>query len=232
MMHRFRKSLWVAALAVILGTAASARADLTITVQEDGGAVQTIVNVKGNPTTDLFGAANATTADYQIKIDSGESNQTGTLAELLSSVLDIKKTGTGTGTLHIVIMGTGYSAPTTPPAIDLLSHIATTTAVGSAKSTFAFQSFVGATGFGSQSQNVSAAGSDSNDVHGLITSLAAPFSIRETIDLNLSQQNDQINYASSTTLTPVPAPAGLVLALTGLPVLGIGGWLRRRRKLA
>jgi len=31
------------------------------------------------------------------------------------------------------------------------------------------------------------------------------------------------------TLSGVPAPAGLVLALTGMPVLGAGAWLRRRR---
>ncbi len=33
-------------------------------------------------------------------------------------------------------------------------------------------------------------------------------------------------------LAPVPAPAAVVLALTGLPVLGIGGWIRRRRQMA
>jgi hypothetical protein len=27
----------------------------------------------------------------------------------------------------------------------------------------------------------------------------------------------------------VPAPAGLVLALTGLPCLGLGTWFRRRK---
>jgi hypothetical protein len=37
------------------------------------------------------------------------------------------------------------------------------------------------------------------------------------------------NVSASTTVTSVPAPAGLVLALTSVPVLGIGAWLRRRR---
>jgi hypothetical protein len=32
------------------------------------------------------------------------------------------------------------------------------------------------------------------------------------------------------TMSPVPAPAGLVLALTALPCLGVGRWLRRRTK--
>lgn len=31
---------------------------------------------------------------------------------------------------------------------------------------------------------------------------------------------------------PVPAPAGLILALTGMPALGLGAWLRRRRAAA
>lgn len=44
--------------------------------------------------------------------------------------------------------------------------------------------------------------------------------------------NGNINFASTTTLTGVPAPAGLVLALTALPAMGVGGWLSRRRKRA
>jgi hypothetical protein len=37
------------------------------------------------------------------------------------------------------------------------------------------------------------------------------------------------NNNSITSSSAVPAPAGLVLVLTGLPVLGVGSWLRRRK---
>jgi len=39
----------------------------------------------------------------------------------------------------------------------------------------------------------------------------------------------QLNLTGTTTLSTVPAPAGVVLALTGLPILGLGHWLRRRK---
>jgi hypothetical protein len=38
------------------------------------------------------------------------------------------------------------------------------------------------------------------------------------------------DVSGSVSVTPVPAPAGFMLALAGLPCLGIGAWLRRRRQ--
>jgi len=40
------------------------------------------------------------------------------------------------------------------------------------------------------------------------------------------------NASDTSSVTATPAPAGLVLALAGLPCLGIGQWLRRRRQAA
>jgi len=60
-----------------------------------------------------------------------------------------------------------------------------------------------------------------------------PFSMTSSIlyDVTLTGAGGQHSFNSSFNLTAaVPAPAGVVLALTGLPVLGIGGWIRRRRQ--
>jgi len=60
-----------------------------------------------------------------------------------------------------------------------------------------------------------------------------PFSITDvlTFTFTLSAGSGQTTAnVSASTVASVPAPAGLVLALSGLPVLGIGTWLRRRRQ--
>jgi len=41
-----------------------------------------------------------------------------------------------------------------------------------------------------------------------------------------------VNYTGNSSVTAVPAPGGLLLCLSGLPLVGIGQWLRRRRKQA
>jgi len=60
-----------------------------------------------------------------------------------------------------------------------------------------------------------------------------PFSITDVLEFTftLTAGSGQATAnVSGSTVASVPAPAGLVLALTGLPALGIGAWLRRRRQ--
>jgi len=56
---------------------------------------------------------------------------------------------------------------------------------------------------------------------------AAPYSLTQTIVLTAGVGAG--NSTGDFEILPTPAPAGLVLALTGTPVLGLGAWLRRRR---
>lgn len=60
-----------------------------------------------------------------------------------------------------------------------------------------------------------------------------PFSLTDvltfTFTLDAGSGQTAANVSAST-VASVPAPAGVVLALSGLPVLGIGTWLRRRRQ--
>jgi len=59
-----------------------------------------------------------------------------------------------------------------------------------------------------------------------------PFSMMDVVSLtffaNPGSGQDTANVSGSTVAT-VPAPAGLVLILSGLPCVGIGTWLRRRQ---
>ena len=54
-----------------------------------------------------------------------------------------------------------------------------------------------------------------------------PYSL--TIGVTLNNDGSKGISSGDTELTAAPAPAALVLALTGMPVLGVGAWLRRRR---
>jgi hypothetical protein len=215
----------------------SARADLIITVAEDAGAPVTVVNVVGSPTSDLSGvSATVNTADYKISILGGESNQNST-SELLSSTTSItNETGSTGHVLHITITGTGYSAPTTPPSVTVLSHIGGTVAVETTPSTnsLSFQSIVPGAALPSQTPAINAIGSYSNDASATTNSLSAPFSIEETLSVTLNKLNDQINYSSSTTLSQVavgvPEPSSMAIA--GLGALGMIGYGIRRRKSA
>jgi hypothetical protein len=63
----------------------------------------------------------------------------------------------------------------------------------------------------------------------LAVSGATPYSLTEQIVITAGAGagNTSGDYELS-----VPAPAGLILALSGTPVLGFGAWLRRRRSSA
>jgi hypothetical protein len=220
----------------MIGT--SARADLIITVQEDAGPVMLAVDVIGSPTGNLVGAnLSVTTADYQIDVISGKADQTASLSELLSATVSIANTTGSSGhVLHISITGTGYTSPVTPPNINGLSHIGGTVAQegGGAGDSLSFSSAVsGATyappgPFSAQTPSIAATGSYSSDQGRTITSLAGPFAISQTLDIQLNDLNDQINYSSSTTLTSaVPEPSSLAFAALGV-LSGIGYGLRRR----
>jgi len=55
-----------------------------------------------------------------------------------------------------------------------------------------------------------------------------PYSL--TVGVTLSNNGSTgISSGDAELLVAVPAPAGLVLALTSIPVMGLGAWLRRRR---
>jgi hypothetical protein len=227
----FRKTTALAvalAAGVLLGTAAPARADLIIQVAEDAAPLKTVLDIVGKPTSDLAGDKPlATTKHYTINILGGESDQEGGMAELLSSVVKITRTSTpGTHVLHIVVLGTGYTGPVTPPAVLVDSEIGGTDPKTRVGNTLVYHSFIGAVDCGAQTPKISVPGSFDNNTQMLLTKLAKPFSVKETLDVTLTKSGDTINYSSSTILT-APEPAVLVLALSALPVAGWGLWRRR-----
>jgi hypothetical protein len=231
---RWRAVLAAAFLALgLLGT--SARADLIVTIAEDAGAPVTVVNVLGSPTSDLVGSADpASTTHYSVRVLGGEADQfvAGgvSMAQLFSSTVSITRlAGAGTHVLHIVVEGTGYTAPTAPPTISADSQIGGSVAHASPTNTLVFQSYANGVGFGAQHPGINTVSSYNDDKTGSIASLASGFSIKQTIDVELNGVGDKINYSSSTSLSQaVPEPSSLVLA--GISALGMIGYGLRRRK--
>ena len=70
-----------------------------------------------------------------------------------------------------------------------------------------------------------------NPVTGATFSIVNPFSFYQTYTINgftNNGQNGSLSAGSIVTPVAVPAPAGLLMVLTGLPLLGVAAWLRRR----
>jgi len=219
----------------LLGT--SARADLTITVQEDAGAVQ-VFTMAGLPTGGGTGTAApflVTTPDYAISFLSGLEKQDVSSRVLGANTSISNTTGASGHTLHITITGTGFTAPNTPPSITALSHIGGTVALVSAGSTntLTFTSSVPAAtfvppGFTGQTPAITTVGSFSNDQPATITGLSGTFAISQSADIVLNALGDEINFSTSTTLSSVPEPSSMALA--GLGALGLIGYGPRRKR--
>jgi len=149
--------------------------------------------------------------------------------------LDIKNTGTSTATLYITLGDTGFTAPVTPPSILVNSHIGGTVVVGSSANVMNYWSYINQSNGqnatsgltpGVQTPSITTS-SFSDDKFLTITSLAASYSLTERFAITLGA-GAEINFSSSTTLTPVPEPS--TMALAGLGALGLIGYGLRRRK--
>ncbi len=165
---------------------------------------------------------------------SSNSPGSSSIAYLTGSTLSIKNNNSTTSTIYISLGDGDFTSPTAPGALLMNSHIGTTTVVNDASNKMTFQSYVntdnsqnGTTGIttGPQTPNITS-GSSSNDAFKTITSLSGPYSITETFAITLSA-GSQINFATNTSLSPVPEPASMTLA--AMSAIGLVGYGLRRR---
>ena len=234
MMNRLRKSLWVAALAVVLGTASSAQASLEL-VLTSGASTVTKSDPNSGGSVNYSGAV----GNFSVVFAYGDSNSPGGQTALTEEgSIKITNNSSSAETITIVVSAQDFTSPHSPPAMDVLDTVSGTVATGSLISGSA-QGFADAsntlfgTGFASTKLTFGPNGpstsfSQNGDVNGFMGSkysltFTETFTVAGGTSLTLTGGNVQ---------TVVPAPAGLVLALTGFPMLGFAGLLRRRRKLA
>jgi hypothetical protein len=245
-MSRYLKTLAImTALAALLCVATPARADITVTVQEDSGTTFTFTQA-GSPsangglgqTTSSFTLINPTgtftTPNYTVEITSANESQDSSGSEVASSTLKITQTGATAGILHITVTGTGFTAPTTPPAVAITSEIGGSSQNARSTDTLVFQSFVAGTGEGLQNESSQlTSGSFKSTLNTSTNTLTAPFTVRQTVDIQLNGVGDNVGYQATTQLTqPTPAPPTLALAFSALPLVGWGVWRRRRQAKA
>jgi hypothetical protein len=231
-----RKSL-LASLVVsagILAAPSQARADTTIQIQEG-----TITTVGGSSVFTATGTAvtldlgaisppggmipNITTPDFTVFGTVGLNVVGNSIS--LSSALNISTTATATQGLQIVV---------TNPDLTQTNAGAPATFTNDASGTFAGGtiSVSGSTTIAGVTSPQST--SSSNVTNGNISNLPSPFTITQTLLINVTPPSGGagsftagISTVANTNSVPVPAPGGLVLALAGIPLIGLRRIFRR-----
>jgi hypothetical protein len=231
-----RKFLFGAILAGIAmaGLAPPARAGFTLTLTNGssttsytfGGAAVAGFTQSSSGGFESIGF-NGTIGNYVLEISSTLSNSgTGSLPATISvNAQNAIVSGTGAQTLVITASDSGF---TVPPA----GLAAMTTGVSS---TYIFQ---GSESVTDQSTLASTAGTlltlnagDSavSPVTNLVTIPTSPYTLSNTLTINGTGGDGNIEGQGETSVNTVPVPASMILVLSGAPALGLGYWLRRRQ---
>jgi hypothetical protein len=226
----------VAALVVVLGVTAPSRvlADTTIQVVEgtittSGG--QTSFTPTGAPQTVDLGVISPPggsiptihTTDFTVFGTIGLNVVGNSIS--LSSALNLSTTATGTQGLEIII---------TNPDLTQTNAGSPATFTNDASGTFAGGSVAVAGSTTIAGTTTPQSSSQSNVTNGNVSGLPSPFTITQTLLINVTPPSSGagsftagISTVVNTNAVPVPAPGGLLLALAGLPLIGMRRLLRR-----
>jgi len=238
----------------LLGTPQSARATLSIFLQEGSGNIVQVattatdfssVSFTGNfgPT----GIVGPGMGDFHVAIQGGSSDNGATLSDLLSSTTSVQNISGATATLHLWVSQTNYSLPTGTPLEVESGLSATKGPTTTLTQTGIFQAYAdsgnhllstGASGGaaitnftnGAQTAIATANTSDTGSAFGSFArTVNSPYSLTSVANLQLSA-GGTANYSDHVNVTGVPEPATTALVLAGLPVLGLVLARRRRQR--
>jgi len=235
----FRKftSLVVAFLAgaAILGAPSQAHATFKLFLQEagvNGGAITEVASGADFTSIQVGFPTAFTYGDFEVKVLSGSSDNAATLSDPLSSTNSVKNVSGSVKTLSIYVSQTNYTLPA-DPKLSVESGMGGSVNTGTLVLTNIFQAFadknntiLGMSDYSNGPQNATQTGStfDTGSASGTFNR-TGNFSLTSVATVTLSS-GGVINYSNHINVT-APAPAGVLLVLTGLPFLGIGTWLRR-----
>jgi hypothetical protein len=231
-MIRFRRFLPLAAIlvgAAFLGAPTSTQAAFTLRLQSgvaditvtDGGAGDVDGTVNG-----VITFAGAVGQVNIANINVATSNSASATVPAILSITNTEITSNTAAAITITVQDTGFTAPA-PGAALMVSQLSNTqTPLSSA--TITFQSFLNGSPGTLITETSTSGFVMAPDFKSIGTS---PYTLKNvtTIDIT-SVGGATILTTGQTSVEPsvVPAPAGVVLALAGVPCLGFGCWLRRR----
>jgi len=253
-MFRFRKLMPAAMVALVaamlLGAPSTSQAALTVKISVDGGTTFSTFSAAEN-TPNL--SASVVTGGVTVGVNAFSNQPIGVQSAEVSQVqLNFNNTGAA-ALLDLVVRVSDQDFAAPVGTSTLQSNLSGTAQGGTASvGLTTFQSavdfgagnvlFGGLTGFPPVAPG--AGGADFSEVPRtfVITnsfSSNANYSVLSTTPFSLSNEfrvigltiggGESLQLTGTTKLVNVPAPAGLVLALAGLPILGAGHWLRRRK---
>jgi len=231
-MRKFFVAAAVAAAALI-GSASSADAGFTVTLHETGFADQTI-NLTSGTSNDT---GNVNFGDYKVNISAFDSAPG--ISTLFGGALVSQNTFTVTTTtpagadLRITVQDDTFSSGPYGSGVGVTVRNSLSTTLISDGTVTANGFMIGTSTLTTSNISLTGptlGGNVANSISGSVAPLGATFTLGNVSTVHFTGGNGTANF-TVTTLAPVPAPAGVVLALTSLPMLGIGGWIRRRRQV-
>jgi hypothetical protein len=226
-------AILVAMAAAMLWACSPAQAAFTITYHEVGVVGDVTVTLTAGGVLNNASPPGGVFHDYTIgafarSTSPGVDPSTGQ-TNLQNVQFDVKVNSPATGDLVVTLTDTGYSNTLGSPV--MFEGSVASSFISPGGTVTATHLLNGVTLLGPQTLT-SPSGSIDQAV------LASPgagatFSVSNVATVHLpGVALSSAQYTVTTQASPVPAPAGLALVLTGVPVLGVGGWLRRRLKKA
>jgi len=238
-MLRFCNFRTLAAAALVgvamLALGSPARAGFTITLQETGFADQTINLTSGQ----LTDTGNINFGDYKVDISAFDSAPG--ISPFFGGALVSQNTFTVTtltpagAALVITVKDDTFSSTPYAPGTSLtVTNSLSTTAISNGTVT-ANGFLIGGSTLTTSNISLTGptlSGSVSSSVSGNASPLGSTFTLGNKSTVSFVNGLGTANF-TVTTLAPVavPEPSSVAVVLTGLP-LGIGAWMRRRRKMA
>jgi hypothetical protein len=228
-----------AALALLILPAQARAGLLTVTISETGAAGSPITIVDGG-TGDLDGIVNnSILASSAVSGNMGSfswfltasSNNPGNAAigTLSLNPNTTRLDGANSNPLLVTASQTGFSLPGgASTVVKFTSTLAVSGITGNLTDSVGLASMIDATSTPPQSVTAPSG----TDVKSLTYVRGATYSLSTTSTDNLLSINDNAVYSATLTVaSAIPAPGGLVLLLTGAPLV-VGSYLRRRQKVA
>jgi hypothetical protein len=223
-----------------MGSASTASAGYIWTILDDG-----VVAASGSTAAGALSFDSGTVLTTNFSLVAGSSLTSGnlvpTVVTLASELKDLKLIGNGTHTVTLELVYQGYVDPVGSPLA--AANTASADFTGSSTSDKAtFQAWADANNGSTFNSGTTAGQQSANSPGGTATGVVltpdgatftfdrtGAYSLKQTLSITLSNGGSSGQVQGTTTITTVPEPASMLIALVGAPMLG-AGYLARRRK--